>query len=333
MFTIYVLYDGRALQILTILKNLSSNNISPKGATITGQVSLLMWAVGACFAASIKNLPTFEILFFITLCGFLTSSTINCFTGGWSKLKNHPKHIWLIGIIGIFGNDVFYIMSFKYAPAVHADLINYLWPIFVIISSAIFLKESLKINHLLAVLVAFYGIFYLLTDGGTRFQLEWQYIGGYLCAFTAALLWTFYVIISRKYGKTSPEMFSIYSFVGSIIALTFHITYETTVIPSFNEILFLVALGTTSHSLAYMFWDIGIKKGDFKLLGVLSYTSPVLSVFFLIVAGITEYSTSILIASIMVTLASVLASSKLEFKGSHTKVAEYYSSSDNVLPR
>ena len=53
--------------------------------------------------------------------------------------------------------------------------------------------------------------------------------------------------------------------------------------------------------------DIGVKRGDIRILGVGSYIAPLLSTLFLVLAGYTSASLSLAFAALLVTGGGLLA--------------------------
>ena len=130
----------------------------------------------------------------------------------------------------------------------------------------------------------------------------------------SAILLSFYIIISRKYIKSTPELFGIYCFVGTIFSISMHLVFEDTVVPSITQGVVLVVMGVTTHSLAYYGWDYAIKMGHFKLLQILPYGNPVLSVLALIIFGFAELTEEVVIATLMVFSAGVIGGKKFREK-------------------
>ena len=284
----------------------ASSQKSSKVATLIGILSVIMWALAVCYIIYLKNIPTFEMLAIIYFFGFIACAVINTKFGLWKNIIKHPKYIFIIGIIAIFGQDFLYIIAFKYAPEIHVELVIHLWPMMVLLSSSIFLKESFKIKHLIACTIAFYGVYILLTYGKGFNGLESRYILGYVFTFIAAALWTMYVITSKYYGKITPEMFSVYCGFGLIISCILHVNYEHTVIPSLSEYLVLCIMGITTHSLAYFGWDYAINKGNYKLLSILSHGNVIISVCALTILGFSKLTIYVLIATMLVSIAGLI---------------------------
>ncbi len=228
----------------------------------------------------------------------------------WKSVLTRPKHLVFAGIFGIVGNDIFYILSFKYAPAVQVDLIVCLWPMMVLILASLILSEDTRINHIFACILAFSGVYFLVSSVGEEGGFNEQYWVGYFFAFMSAILWAIYIVISRKYIRSTPELFAVYCFVGAVFSVLMHVLFEETIIPSLDQWVILVVMGITTHSLAYYGWDYAIKKGHFKLLNILPYGDPILSVLALIVFGLAELTEEVLVATLMVFAAGVIGGKK-----------------------
>ena len=66
---------------------------------------------------------------------------------------------------------------------------------------------------------------------------------------------------------------------------------ETTVWPETpTQWLAIIALGVGPVGAAFFAWDIGMKRGDIRVLGAASYATPLLSTAFLILAGFAKPS-------------------------------------------
>ncbi len=279
-------------------------------ATIIGQVALAIWALSVVGAVALKVLPVFEVLFGIFTSGFLASAIINTVNGNWQSVLERPRYLILIGVFGIVGNDLFYIMAFRYAPAVQVDLIVCLWPMLVFIFAYFLLSEDIRINHIIACIIAFSGICFLLTVDADTMVFKKDYLFGYLLSLLSAILWAIYMVVSKKYSKPTPELFAVYCFAGMIFSAIMHLLFEETVIPTTSQLYILIIMGVTTHSLAYYGWDYAIKRGHFKLLHILPYGNPILSVLALVVFGFAELTKEVLIATLMVFIAGIIGGKK-----------------------
>jgi drug/metabolite transporter (DMT)-like permease len=71
--------------------------------------------------------------------------------------------------------------------------------------------------------------------------------------------------------------------------------------------LAVLALGVGPVGLAFYAWDIGMKRGDIRLLGVASYAAPLLSTAFLMLAGYAETSAMLAFAAVLIAGGGLLA--------------------------
>lgn len=275
--------------------------------TLVGYTALFCWALAAPLTVKIRSLPSFQILTTLFVVSFMVSATKITLCNKWSKLKQ-PFLFSLIGFVGIYGNDVLYISAFKHAPASHADLINYLWPVFTLLMTGFLPEEHLEPRHIIAAMLGFMGIFVLISQNQMGIQRE--YLFGYFLAFMDAIVWSVYTVAAKRYGKTPVDMIGIYCGVGALCSFLLHYRYEQFIYPSGEQWFVLVFLGITTQCLAYLFWDFGIKKGDIKLLTILSYSNPILSIAFLIAFGMAEPSKPLFIATILVSLGGLIGWSK-----------------------
>ncbi|KTD23188.1 DMT family transporter [Legionella londiniensis] len=274
-----------------------------KYPTVIGYSALIFWALAAPFVVHIKSLPVFESLTIVFGVSFILSASKLTYHRQWSHLQQ-PWFLWIVGFLGIYGNDLLYIAAFKHAPAAHADLINYLWPIMVILLTGLLPNEKLSFRHLLAASLGFFGIYILISQNNEGFDA--QYLLGYTLAFLDALVWSLYTLMARHYGKSPVETIGVYCGLGALCSLFLHLHLETAVMPQYGQWLILLIMGATTQCLAYFFWDFGVKCGDFKLLTILSYGNPILSIGFLILFGLAKPSLELLIACVLVSLGGLV---------------------------
>ncbi len=264
--------------------------------TLVGCCALIFWALAAPFSVQIKSIPIFETLTLVFSVSFLLSAFKLTIYHQWSQLKQ-PWFLCIIGFIGIYGNNLLYISAFRYAPAAQVDLINYLWPVLVILFTGFLPNEKLTIRHVIAASMGFCAVYVLINQGERGF--ERQYLMGYLLAFLDALVWSVYTIVARHHGKSPVEMIGIYCGIGAVCSLFLHLQFETTQSLHYYQWMILLAMGMTTQCLAYFFWDFGVKQGDFKLLSILSYGTPMLSIGFLIIFGMATASIELSIACLL----------------------------------
>ncbi len=290
-------------------------NQSQRLPTIIGFSAVLMWATLALLTDLSGTVPPFQL----TAMAFTVSLLIGAIAWGRSggSVLQHlrlPWRVWLLGIGGLFGYHFFYFLALRHAPAVEASLIAYLWPLLIVFSSALLPGERLRWFHGAGAIAGFLGAALLVTKG-QGFSFEAQYTTGYLAAVVCALTWSSYSILSRRFGAIPTS--AVGGFCGATAALAWvcHALFETTVVPTGWEWIAILALGLGPVGLAFFTWDYGVKKGNIRVLGALSYAAPLLSTLLLIAAGRTEATAAVGLACGLIVGGALLAG--LDFFGSN----------------
>jgi drug/metabolite transporter (DMT)-like permease len=215
--------------------------------------------------------------------------------------------VWALGVGGLFGYHALYFAALRLAPPAEAGLINYLWPLLIVLFSALLPGERLKPAHVVGALLGFGGVVVLM---GARADLNVraEHALGYLCAFAGAFVWSGYSVLSRRFGSVPTDAVAGFCLVTSALSLACHLAFETTVWPATaTEWLALGALGIGPVGLAFYLWDIGVKRGDIRLLGVGSYAAPVLSTLFLVLAGYAEATVALALACALIVAGALVA--------------------------
>ena len=97
--------------------------------------------------------------------------------------------------------------------------------------------------------------------------------------------------MSRKLKSVPTDAVAGFCLVTAVLAAAVHGLVEVTVWPdTVGQWLAIVALGIGPVGAAFYTWDIGMKRGDIRVLGAASYATPLLSTLFLILAGFAEPS-------------------------------------------
>lgn len=281
-------------------------------ATLCGLAAILLWAVLALLTVSTGDIPPFQLVAMTFATGGVAGLTWITLSGR-SPLAafRWPPRVWLLGVAGLFGYHLLYFVALRLAPAAEANLINYLWPLLIVLLAAPVAGERLRWWHLGGAALGLAGIVVLaLGRGDLGFAGDhWK---GYLAALGCAFAWSLYSTISRRFGEVPTDAVAGFCIVTALLALPLHLIFETTIRPAgVSTWLALAALGFGPVGAAFYLWDIAVKRGDIRALGALSYLTPILSTLALIIAGRALASTALLLATALVVAGAVLAARDL----------------------
>jgi drug/metabolite transporter (DMT)-like permease len=283
------------------------SNSSQLSATLIGSTAILMWSTLALLTELSGEVPPFQLTAMSFTLAFLMGVVAWLRAGG--NLLVHlklPKAVWGLGITGLFGYHFFYFLALSHAPAVEASLIAYLWPLLIVFFAALLPGERLRWFHLLGTLAGFAGVV-ILVSRGQALSLDARYLTGYLAAFICAVIWSSYSLLSRRFGSIPTH--AVGGFCGATAGLAWicHFAFEATRWPVGGQWLAVLGLGLGPVGLAFFTWDYGVKRGNIKALGTLSYLAPLLSTLLLIGCGLAEASWSVGLACLLIVGGALLA--------------------------
>lgn len=291
-------------------------------ATAIGFLAVLSWALLALFTAASGEVPPFQLCamsFAVAAAIGFAANTIR--RGRQRDRLAVPWRAYAVGILGLFGYHFLYFTALRHAPAVEASLICYLWPMLIVVGSALMPGERLGWHHLVGVLCGFVGTALIVT-GGEGFALKSQYAYGYAIAIIASLTWSSYSLLSRRFAEVPTDVVAVYCLATAILALLAHLALETTAWPQTTlEWLAVAGLGALPVGGAFYVWDYGVKHGDIQVLGASAYAAPLLSTIILVAAGQSDASWPIAIACVLITGGAAIAAKDILLSRRRTNAA------------
>jgi drug/metabolite transporter (DMT)-like permease len=280
-------------------------------ATLAGFGAVLLWALLALLTSLSGTVPPFQLAAMTFALGGLVGLLAMSRRPGSLAALRQPWPVWALGVGGLFGYHFLYFSALRAAPAVEASLIAYLWPLLIVIFSALLPGERLRWFHIAGAALGFAGAALIVT-GGRGLALNPAHAAGYGFALAAALVWAGYSVLSRRFATVPTDVVTGFCLATSALALLCHFLLETWVTPAGAvQWLAILALGLGPVGLAFFLWDRGVKLGDIQVLGAASYASPLLSTLVLVATGISPATWTVALACLLITAGAVLASKEM----------------------
>lgn len=281
-------------------------------ATLIGFSAILMWSLLALFTAASGTMAPFQLSAICFSIGSLPGLVVLALNPSRIALLRQPAKVWIVGIAGLFGYHFLYFTALRNAPAVEAGLIAYLWPLLIVVGSALLPGERLRWYHILGAVCGLAGTILIVARNGVAF--DEAYTLGYCAALACAFTWSAYSLLTRRFEAVSTDVVTGFCLVTALLSLFCHLGLETTVWPeTASQWIAVAGLGLLPVGAAFYAWDYGVKNGNIQLLGVASYAAPVLSTLVLVLFGFAEPSWRIGLACLFVTGGAVLAAKDVIF--------------------
>ncbi|MBR1272110.1 EamA family transporter [Bradyrhizobium sp. AUGA SZCCT0222] len=288
--------------------------MTPRTATLIGLTAILMWSLLSVLTVATGKIPAFQL----AAMTFAIGAAVAFISFIWrpaafAALRQSPT-AWVVGVGGLFGYHALYFLALRFAPPAEAGLLNYLWPLLIVLFSSLLPGERLAAHHIIGALLGLAGTV-LLLSGNSGGGFAPAQIPGLAAAFVAAFVWAAYSVMSRKLKAVPTDAVAGFCLATALLAALVHGMVETTVWPETSgQWLAIIALGVGPVGAAFFTWDIGMKRGDIRVLGAASYATPLLSTAFLILAGFATASATIAIAAILIAGGGLIAAKDMVLK-------------------
>lgn len=299
---------------------MSASDINPNRtkATLIGGTAVLLWGTLALFTTLTGKIPPFQLA--AMSFGIATAFVVIKWLIRRENIVTHlrqPVGAWIVGTTGLFGYHFFYFMALKNAPPVEAGLIAYMWPLLIVVGSALLPGERLRWWHVAGAVAGLVGAVLLITGGKGLSGFKSEFALGYGMAVLCSLTWSSYSIINRRFGDVPTDTVGGFCAVTAMLAVLCHMTFEQTIWPADAlEWLGVIGLGLGPVGIAFFTWDYGTKHGDIQVLGALAYAAPLISTIVLIIFGKGEATWAVAGGCLLIVGGAVLASKEMLFRKS-----------------
>jgi drug/metabolite transporter (DMT)-like permease len=277
-------------------------------ATLYALAAIALWGTLASLGTSLSHLPPFLLTGLALMIGSVMS---------WpAVLRNRqawavPARTLALGIYGLFGFHFLLFIALRHAPPVEANLVNYLWPLFmVVLAPALLPGLSLRPLHLVAALLGFAGAAIAILGArsagpaATDAATYW----GFLPALGSAFIWASYSLWTKRVAAFPTTAIGLFGLVSGVLALVCHALLEPQASLSARDWLLIALCGLGPLGAAFFLWDMALKHGDARQIGILSYITPLASTALLMVVTQRPLSWTIAVAAFLILSAAVMGS-------------------------
>ena len=267
--------------------------------------AIALWGTLAALGVALAHVPPF-LLTGLALCvGGLLALPLSRFEVSRWRV---PLPTLALGVGGLFGFHFLLFMALRLAPPVQANLINYLWPLFMVLLSPWLLPGMrLQAVHIAAALLGFAGAaLVILGDPAGAGQQAGGWSWGYLLALLSALVWASYSLLTRRVPHFPTAAIGGFALLSGLLSLLCHAWLEPAVALTGRDMLLIGALGLGPMGAAFFLWDMALKRGDTRQIGILSYLTPLASTGMLVLVGDRAFTWNIGLAALMIVGAALL---------------------------
>jgi drug/metabolite transporter (DMT)-like permease len=261
-----------------------------------------VWSLLALLAVRLSDVPPFLLL------GLSLGGAGILAAPAWRSWRVRPATL-LLGVYGLFGFHLLLFLALRRAPAVEANLVNYLWPLLIVVLAPLLLPGiRLTPRHIVAVMLGLVGAALLITGG--RWTLSSAYWDGYALAAGSAFIWATYSLLTRRAAPFPTAAVGLFCLVSGVLALVCHALFEPAYRPSPLQGVLIVLLAIGPMGAAFFLWDAAVKRGDPRTIGALAYLTPLGSTLCLLIAGVGLLTPVVAVATVLIIGGAVLGTAR-----------------------
>lgn len=260
---------------------------SKKRAILFVIICVILWALIPVVAKSGQTrLDNHQFLFWSSFISLLTFGIIIISTREIKKLQTYKlKDFITISSLGFLGTYLYYILLyFGYAKAqgIEVLVLQYSWPIFIVILSIFLLREKLTKRRIISVILGFFGVFLVITKGNfTNIHLENLEVD--ILVILAAITFAIFSVLSKKVDFAPKPMLFIYFSTALIVSFLSMFFLSEIILPQKNEIIPIIINGVFVNGLSYLFWLKALKESEASFIAPFVFLTPIIAAVFLII--------------------------------------------------
>ncbi len=246
---------------------------------------IFLWSLLGIFVKFAgSNLDHYQYMFYSSIVSFLSLLVVALFNKKAKDILSYSKKVLIFLLFLGFLDFAFYLLlyfGYHNANSLEVLVIQYTWPIFIVILSLTILKEEFTKRKFFAVLLGFIGVALVITKGDIS-AFNFKNINILLVVMLSAFCFALFSVLSKKVKINSVNAVMIYFLGASIYSFITMQTFSSFIIPTPKDWISILVNGILINGISYVFWVKGLQIFDASKVAPFTFIIPILSAFFLI---------------------------------------------------
>lgn len=270
--------------------------------------AIALWGTLAWLGVRLSAMPPFLLVgTALTIAGLLASPT-------WRRWRV-PARVLVLGVYGLFGFHFFLFVALRLAPPLPANLVNYLWPLLIVLLAPLLLRDAALTRwHVLGGVLGLSGAVLAITNGRLPATSPGSTDAalGYAAALGSAFIWATYSLLGQRLRQRGVDVptaaVGLFCLVSGLLSLACHAMLEAPYrfVPA--DVAPMAALAIGPMGAAFFLWNAALERGDARVIGTLAYLTPLISTCLLGLDDPSRFGWPIAIALLLVVGGAVIGS-------------------------
>ena len=187
-------------------------------------------------------------------------------------------------LLGFLNPCLYYIILFKgydALPAQEAMVINFSWPVMLVILSIPILKQTIDLKSFLSIIICYFGVVVIATNGDI-FSMQFKNPFGVFLMLISTVIWSLFWLFNTKNSHDSlVSLFLIFLFSFPFI-IGFVVLTNSFIIPSLEGFIGSMYIGLFEMGVSLVLWQSALKiSTTVSRVASLVFITPFLSLFIL----------------------------------------------------
>lgn len=255
-------------------------------ALLFGLAAVLLWStVATAFKLSLRHFSPIELLLYSGSFSTLLLGAILLYQGKFRLVFQCSRQEYLLSIfLGFLSPFLYYLILFKaydLLPAQQAQPLNYTWAIVLSLLAVPLLKQQIRWQQWLALVVSYCGVVIISTEGNIL-SLTFTSPLGVALALLSTVIWSLYWIFNTR-DQRDPVVALFVNFLFSFpFVLGYYLLTSDLRSPPIKGLLGAAYVGTFEMGACFVLWLMAMKLTDNTArISNLIFLSPFLSLVFI----------------------------------------------------
>lgn len=246
---------------------------------------IIFWAsIPVASKKILVELDSLQMLFYSTIFSFIVLGFILLIQKKHKIMRRYSgKDYFIMALLGFLGTYLYYVLlykAFELTTAQEGFILAYTWPILVLLLSFIILKEKVTLRKIFAVLLSFFGIIIIVTQGKI-FSLTFTNLPGDLLALLGAFVFALFSILGKKYNYDKTISAFVYFLSALIFTAISVLIFSPLRAPSLTIWILLLYNGILVNGITYVWWFKALEKVDTHIISTALYLTPFISLIYI----------------------------------------------------